>query len=211
MSLRGGLLAQVNDTISAFPGDQTITGGAGNDLIKAQLRDTLLNGGAGDDILNYSDQGQDIGADLAPGSVTDLAQTATDHLVSIETLIGSDLDDFLGGDAGPNHPWGLAGADTLAGGGDNDALDRGLGVDTATFAGAAAGVAADLFRARHRAGRGAMLPPARPFHPPRRRDDLDLQGRHGGQTLAPRRQRDGVAGSVIHITGDLTSLSQFIL
>ena len=69
---------------------------------------------------------------------------ASTPLVSIEGVIGSNLDDTLTGDAGNNVLGGLDGDDLLNGGAGDDILVGGDGNDTASYADAASAVTVSL-------------------------------------------------------------------
>ena len=98
-------------------------GGLGNDQI---------DGGAGSyDIADFSTTA--FLEVVAPVTVDLGAGTATGHgsdsLTGMEAILGSDLDDTLTGDAGPNIIFGLGGNDVLTGADGDDAIDGGPGRD----------------------------------------------------------------------------------
>ncbi|MGF7150354.1 Ca2+-binding RTX toxin-like protein [Sphingomonas zeicaulis] len=120
----------------------TVNGGVDNDVVTGGS----LFGGAGNDVLNG-----DGGNDLLVGVVANLATgVGTDTLIGIETLIGSVYADTLTGDGGNNLIDGGAGtaADTLAGRG---------GIDTLTYANAAAKVSVNLSNIAAQATGGAGI------------------------------------------------------
>ncbi|WP_422824939.1 calcium-binding protein [Thalassococcus sp. BH17M4-6] len=89
---------------------------------------------------------------------------AGDSLVGIENLTGSDHDDRLYGDIGANvlegglgndSLYGSNGDDSLNGGYGGDLLDGGSGIDTASYAGSAAGVLVSLYSGIARYGDAA--------------------------------------------------------
>ena len=69
---------------------------------------------------------------------------ADDILTTFENIIGSGLDDLLGGDATANALYGGLGNDILLGGAGADTLDGGSGVDAVSYASSAAAVTIDL-------------------------------------------------------------------
>lgn len=110
-------------------GDDVLDGGAGNDILAGGPGNNVLIGGPGNDTADYSGSGP-VTVDLRSGIAT-RADGGTDHLTSIENVIGSLSADTITGDAGPNRITGGVGADTLTGGGGadtflyNDRLDFG--------------------------------------------------------------------------------------
>ncbi|MCW5732497.1 MAG: VCBS domain-containing protein [Enhydrobacter sp.] len=141
------------DTLYGEYGDDTLSGGAGNDVLVGGNENDTLEGGDGDDAL-YGGNGIDMAsyAGAGAGVTVSLAITTTqntigagrDFLQTIENLTGSAFDDVLTGSTANNVLLGGDGDDTLNGGAGNDALDGGAGVDTASYAGASAGVTVSL-------------------------------------------------------------------
>ena len=157
-----------NDTIKGRDDSDWICGGKGNDtLFGGGDRDGLwgdegndelnggggfenfLAGGPGGDALNGDGSHGDLALyGEAPGSVTvDLAAgtavgDGSDTLANIENVAGSNHDDTLIGNAGPNALFAEQGNDTLSGGdgddslfgrGGDDAFDGGSGEDLVQF------------------------------------------------------------------------------
>ena len=143
-----------DDVIVGLAGNDTIRGLDGNDTICGKDSDDVLIGGSGNDTL-LGGRGFDwVGHGLAPNGVqVDLAAGVatgwgSDQLRSIETVIGSQLDDELRardtaktirgldgrddikGRGGPDHVMGGPGSDWLSGGGGNDVVDGHDGIDT---------------------------------------------------------------------------------
>jgi Ca2+-binding RTX toxin-like protein len=143
MSLLGDLLGGVDNTLNAFVGNQTVTGGAGDDLINSLLGNNVLNGGAGSDIVDYANQAGPIIANLALGTVSNVDHTTSDSLNSIESVIGSDFGDTLIGGSG-NFLEGGQGDDLLQSLVGGNTLDGGAGVDTVSFLGQTVGEVASL-------------------------------------------------------------------
>ncbi len=84
------------------------TGNAGNNLIMGNAGDNSLDGGDGTDTLDFTGH-QAVIVDLVAGTATG-ADIGSDHLVSIDKVIGTTFDDSLTG----------AGVQTLTGGAGND-------------------------------------------------------------------------------------------
>lgn len=124
------LLAVENATGSAFDdvmhgdaGPNALSGGDGNDELVGMQGDDVLAGQGGVDSTTYAPIANPVTADLRGGTVVG---DGTDSVSGIENLTGSAHDDTIVGDASDNL------------------LDGGPGRDTISFAGAAAGVDADL-------------------------------------------------------------------
>ena len=124
------LIAVENVTGSAFDdvlhgdaGPNGLSGGDGNDALVGMAGDDTLAGQGGVDSTTYAPIANPVNADLRTGTVTG---DGTDTVSGIENLTGSAHDDTIVSD----------GADNL--------LDGGAGRDTVSFAGAPAGVDADL-------------------------------------------------------------------
>ena len=176
-----------DDELHGGPGDDLIWGGRGDDLLDGGGGDDTLIGGSGADALiggpgvdtvDYSSaksRGVNISLGTAVTSWPDrrgvIDDAVGDDFSSIENVVGTRFNDWLGGDAGDNliegrrgndwivgrggedtllggeggdHLFGGAGDDLLFGGPGADRIDGGPGSDTVTYAGAAAGVAVNL-------------------------------------------------------------------
>ncbi len=135
-----------DNVLSGLGGVDSLNGAGGNDTLIGGAGADVLVGGAGTDTASYQTATAGVTANLAtPAGNT--GDAAGDSYNSIENLIGSTLNDSLGGNAGANVLEGLAGADTLSGstgadtlfggadvdrlfgGIDNDVLDGGTGAD----------------------------------------------------------------------------------
>ncbi|WP_428428207.1 calcium-binding protein [Pararhizobium sp.] len=144
-----------NDTIFGGTGNDTISGGDGNDWLSGDAGADKLDGGAGTDTAAYSTATVGGTASLANAALN-TGDAKGDVYVSIEYLTGSNYADklygnasanLLSGGAGNDLLSGDAGNDTLRGGAGADRLDGGVGTDTANYAGATAGVTANLANA----------------------------------------------------------------
>jgi len=132
--------SQYNDTLIGDAGANVIEGGLGNDT---------LSGGAGQDTASYAGAATGVTVSLAlQGQAQNTIGAGTDTLTGFQDLLGSAFNDTLTGDASENVITGGAGDDVLNPGanlpGTIDALDGGTGTDTASFAGNAFGVVAEL-------------------------------------------------------------------
>ena len=122
--------------IDTITNASSIYGSAFNDHLTG---DDLSNGflpGAGNDVVNGKGGSDIVSYFTAPSAVTvDLRITGSqntgggghDTLTSIESLAGSNYDDHLTGDDGPNVFWGYNGNDTLVGNGGDDTFMDGDG------------------------------------------------------------------------------------
>jgi Ca2+-binding RTX toxin-like protein len=159
-----------NDLICGGNGNDTILGGGGEDRLWGDKGNDKLNGGSGTQNFLAGGPGGDAldggrgngdfawyGEALGPVTVDLAAGTAvgdgSDTLVNIEHIEGSEHDDTLTGDAGPNALFAGLGNDTVFGGNGNDrlygpagddALDGGSGEDFVSFVFSQSGVTANL-------------------------------------------------------------------
>ena len=142
------------DTLNGTAGDDRIYGLGGNDTLNGNDGNDLLDGGAGADKL-AGGSGVDTAsyATALAGVIAYLASTSNnqgdakgDTYSSIENLAGSAFADTLSGTSSANVLEGGAGADALIGG---------SGTDTASYAGAAASVVANLTSPANNTGDGA--------------------------------------------------------
>jgi Ca2+-binding RTX toxin-like protein len=140
-----------DDWLLGTDGDDTLTGLAGDDDLQGLLGDDRLDGGLGWDTAHYDDARTGVMVNLSSNSAT--GGSGQDTLVSIESVSGSDHDDWLTGDgednellggAGNDQLTGLYGDDMLDGGGGDDELDGGAGLDIASYATLTSGVVVDL-------------------------------------------------------------------
>jgi len=109
----------------------------GDDVLEGGEGDDILDGGGGSDTASYAHASGAMEIDLGSNFVA--GPDGSDTLISIENVIGSEFDDVIFGDDGPNTITGLGGndnlfgfdgADTLDGGEGHDFIRGGLGADT---------------------------------------------------------------------------------
>jgi len=133
-----------DDRLEAInPLGDVVCGLGGDDVLVSGLGDDQLRGGPGTDLAEFSTALQGVEADLAGDSATG---HGTDALTSIEGLIGSDHDDHLFGDGGPNRLVGGEGDDRLRPRKGRDRVVGGPGIDTLDLSRSPRGVRVDLAR-----------------------------------------------------------------
>ena len=124
--------------VRGLGGDDTLRGGSGNDTLDGGNQNT---GSGSGDVVSYDHLTSDLLADLSNRFATS-AESGTDTLDRLETVIGGAGNDTITGDASNNRLVGNAGNDSLTGGaGDdtlageagNDVLDGGDGIDVIDF------------------------------------------------------------------------------
>ena len=139
-----------SDTVLGF---ENLTGSAFNDVLTGNALNNLLLGGAGNDIIDgaagidtvsYAGSTSAVIISLALSTPQATGGGGLDTLTGIEVLIGTSYNDSLTGDGANNTLDGGAGNDLIEGGAGNDILEGGTGIDTASYAGAGAGVTVNL-------------------------------------------------------------------
>ena len=149
-----------DDALSGGAGNDALSGGAGNDVMIVGIGNDTVDGGAGTaDMASYEDAEGGVTVSLTlQGSAQNTLGGGIDTLTNIENLTGSTLGDSLTGDAGANLLVGGGGSDTLNGGAgndtligsapyapfDNDKLNGGDGIDTASYIGSLSNVTVSL-------------------------------------------------------------------
>jgi Ca2+-binding RTX toxin-like protein len=130
-----------SDTLSGDTGRNIIGGEAGADLIDGRGGDDALAGETGDDILNGRD-GADrlVGGDGTDTLSGDAGNDSIDGGAGNDGAFGGADNDSITGGAGDDQLDGGDDNDFLEGGADADSLTGGAGIDTASYAGSAAGV-----------------------------------------------------------------------
>jgi Ca2+-binding RTX toxin-like protein len=138
------------DMIFGFNGDDIIFGLGGDDVILGGRGADTLNGGSGTDMVRYTDSLTGVNVFLTTNQ--GFGGTAEgDTYIGIESVMGSQQDDFLVGNdehnvlsglvgtdtlkggGGADHLFGESGNDTLKGGGGADVLFGGTGIDTVDY------------------------------------------------------------------------------
>jgi Ca2+-binding RTX toxin-like protein len=151
----------ISSLIRAGDGNDRLVGGSGADTLVGGFGGDLIQGGTGSDTAGYSEVSDRLGvqADLDgatgdDGSSQDGPTGARDTIASdVENLEGTNADDILIGNAGPNVIDGSGGHDRVQGLGGDDALtadgggtiDGGAGADQCTSDTRLVPTAADSF------------------------------------------------------------------
>lgn len=110
-----------NDSIFAEAGNDVIDAGAGDDTILADLGNDVIDGGAGFDTLFLARATGPVTVDFAAGKVSG-AGIGSDSFVNIEKLLFGAGNDIVTGNNGNDAFDGGAGNDTLKGGAGDDTL-----------------------------------------------------------------------------------------
>ncbi|MFE8583487.1 cadherin domain-containing protein [Sphingomonas sp. NCPPB 2930] len=127
----GDRLSGIEDIIGSAFDDVLIGDDQNNRFVGGAGADQMVGGG-GIDTADFSGSTAGVSVSL-DGSVGQGGSAQGDTLSGIENLIGSDLDDHLGGDGGANTLTGGKGDDVLTGRGGADQLIGGAGFDTADY------------------------------------------------------------------------------
>ncbi|MRR50604.1 MAG: DUF4347 domain-containing protein, partial [Rhodocyclaceae bacterium] len=125
---RGG-----NDQLQGDSGNDTVLGGAGDDILSGGLGDDTLDGVSGQDAVSYADATSGVTVNLSIVGVQDTGSQGLDTLVNIFSIVGSDFDDRLTGNAENNILMGQAGDDIIEGGAGDDVILGGDGIDLASY------------------------------------------------------------------------------
>src|SRR5205085_724113 len=104
-----------------------LTGSSFDDTLSGDAGVNVLNGGSGVDTVSYASAAASVSVSLAlQGQAQATGGAGMDTLLNFENLTGSAFNDTLAGDGGDN------------------VLNGGAGIDTASYAAAAAGVTVSL-------------------------------------------------------------------
>jgi Ca2+-binding RTX toxin-like protein len=151
-----------DDLLTGSSGDNILQGGGGRDTLLGAAGNDLIDGGVGKNTASYAGAASGVTVKLSLTTAQDTGGGGTDTLINIADLLGSGQADFLYGNARDNRLTGGNGADfilggggddridggerndTLGGGGGDDLINGGSGKNTATYAGASAGVEVNL-------------------------------------------------------------------
>ena len=104
-TLQGG---KGDDLLMGQSGVDDISGGEGDDIIDGGAEGDTIDGGPGTDTISYATSNRRVIVDLSQNTGTG-GDARGDELTSIENIIGSEFDDTLTGDDGPNEIFGGAG------------------------------------------------------------------------------------------------------
>ena len=117
------LIGDASNTLLNF---ENLTGSAFNDTLQGNAGDNTLDGGAATDTVSYASATAGVTVTLATSAAQDTVGAGTDTLLNFENLTGSAFNDTLTGDS------------------NNNVLDGGAGIDTASYASATGGVTVSL-------------------------------------------------------------------
>jgi Ca2+-binding RTX toxin-like protein len=121
----GAATGQGTDTLTNI---DNLTGSSQGDFLTGDANNNVFNGGSGGvDTVRFSGVLQGVNASLLTNTATG---QGSDSFGGIENLTGSDQDDTLTGDAGPNGLAGRDGADNITGGLGVDGFFLGAGTDS---------------------------------------------------------------------------------
>jgi Ca2+-binding RTX toxin-like protein len=118
-----------NDQIDGGGGNDILNGGSGQDHFVAEPGNDIIVGGADTDTYDASAATHPVTIDLQQ-AIASGVDIGTDHLSSIEIVIGGAGDDTIIGAADTVYIDGGAGADTIYGGPGDDEISGGAGTDT---------------------------------------------------------------------------------
>ncbi|MFK7862426.1 MAG: hypothetical protein AB8B64_26695, partial [Granulosicoccus sp.] len=126
-----------DDILDGREGEDSLFGGAGNDTLLPSPGSDSFDGGVGNDLLDYSTFSDALsirvtlsGNNYAPVLVDG---SDNDQVRNIETIVGTEGDDEIGGGFLNNTLMGEAGNDVIRGGTGSDNLDGGEGDDQLRF------------------------------------------------------------------------------
>jgi len=145
VSLTTGFIEQSGDAFGdTFSSIENIIGSNSSDVLVGDIENNIIHGGGGSDNMDGRD-GFDIASYMnASGAVTvnlgisglqNTGSAGLDTLSNFEGILGSSSGDTLTGNDADN--W-------IEGGGGNDSIDGGLGIDIASYLHASEGVTVDL-------------------------------------------------------------------
>jgi Ca2+-binding RTX toxin-like protein len=132
ISIENVFASLFSDTLIGDAGPNWLQGRDGDDILDGGAGADILDGGNGIDTLDYSNSSGAVEVDLLIG-VGVGGDAQGDILANIENVVGSQFDDRLVGDDGPNQLVGGSGNDILDGRGGADVLVGGDGIDTVDY------------------------------------------------------------------------------
>ena len=154
--------ASIENLILTGSANINATGNALNNVLTGNSGMNTLNGGAGNDIYMLGSGADNVVDSAGTDMITSLISRNLSTFATIENLkllgvasingTGNALANTLTGNSGINILSGAAGNDVLIGGAGADKLDGGANSDTASYAGASAGVVANLATASANTG-----------------------------------------------------------
>jgi len=118
-----------NDTLRGESGDDTIYGGTGNDTILGGTGADIIDGNEGFNYVSYSFSSAGVTIDLEDNNLNAGGEAAGDILTNIQSVYGSDYDDYIYGSSVMNHLIDRAGNDFIYGRGGDDSLFSVSGTD----------------------------------------------------------------------------------
>ena len=130
----GDVLSGIENLIGSAYND-TLTGDGSANVIEGGLGDDVIDGGAGDDTVSYASASGSVTVNLSLGGANVSGAAGSDSVTNVENIVGSAFADVLTGNGYANTIEGGLGDDVLSGSG---------GVDTVTYARAAAAVTVNL-------------------------------------------------------------------
>jgi hypothetical protein len=119
------------DRIQTFDDADRLEGRGGGDLLQPGAGNDLVDGGSGIDTVDYFsfDLVRGVTVDLASAGPQPTGASGNDELIGVENVVGTQHDDDLRGDGGPNRLDGGAAGDRLEGRAGPDVLRGGPGND----------------------------------------------------------------------------------
>ena len=123
------------DTFYGSSADNTFVGGAGDDRFYCSAGTDSYDGGAGNDTIDYTKAGTGLTFKFTSATAATVYSggVASDKLVNIETIIGSDKADIFYGSSANNTFLGGAGDDRFYCSAGTDSYDGGAGIDTIDY------------------------------------------------------------------------------
>ncbi len=115
-----------NDRLDGLAGNDVLQGLAGNDVLRGRAGNDVFDGGAGIDWAVFDASPAPVQVNLTTGTATG---EGADTLVADENVHGSNFNDVIRGNAGPNTLLGSNGNDYVNGLAGNDIVQGDAGID----------------------------------------------------------------------------------